>query len=330
MATNHPQSPEPNANQPPLPVPKLIPLPPPHTHSLSVVLIQPQSPTPGDCTSECTHLSCSRKPTLIAFHGSGDSLSSWLSFAQLLQTKLPQTSLLLYSRAAHGFSTGSDVKNPYFTALELLDLLHVLDVQPPYILLGHSYGGCIARWFLHIMGAPVKVAGMVLVETGQETRLPSQVEKAQMRRWGGLVERPLVVIRGNSMMGKWKELEEKERGLGWSEVAEKGEGPRKEMERGEERARLAEMRCMLEAWDREDVRLKRVQLGLSTRSRFVQVAGVGHHVVRDRPEAVVEGVKWVLDSLNKERDRIRTGLWGKIWEACRRRLSKNRSKVNIN
>ncbi|MCJ1324441.1 hypothetical protein MMC10_001103 [Thelotrema lepadinum] len=291
----------------------LIPLRPPRTHSLSVVSIKAQSPplnlASKDTIPESAQLSSLRSPTLIAFHGSGDSLTSWLSFARVLQTKLPQVSLLLYSRAAHDQSTGPANQSPTAAIEDLVSLLKVLKLKPPYVLVAHSYGGCIARTFLHLRGAK-EVAGMVLVETGQETRLPGQAEEAQMRNGGVMGEKPVVVIRGNSMLGQCRELEKKEALLGERERS----GEEWERKWKGEKERLAEMRGMFETLDREDERLKRVQLGLSRRSRFVQVADVGHHVVRDRPEEVVEGVQWVLENLASGQESIKGGLWGRISE----------------
>ena len=54
---------------------------------------------------------------------------------------------------------------------------------------------------------------------------------------------------------------------------------------------------MLERWEAEDEKMKKKQLLLSRRSRFAQVHNVGHHVIRDRPEAVVEEVKWVMQEI---------------------------------
>ncbi len=64
-----------------------------------------------------------------------------------------------------------------------------------------------------------------------------------------------------------------------------------------QKAQLEPQRLMLERWEAEDEKMKKKQLALSKRSRYAQVPNVGHHVIRDRPEAVVEEVKWVMQEI---------------------------------
>jgi pimeloyl-ACP methyl ester carboxylesterase len=51
-------------------------------------------------------------------------------------------------------------------ARELHTLLKVIGVRPPYVLVGHSYGGMITREFAGLY--PHQVAGMVLVDASSE------------------------------------------------------------------------------------------------------------------------------------------------------------------
>ncbi|KKY33260.1 putative alpha beta hydrolase [Diaporthe ampelina] len=52
-------------------------------------------------------------------------------------------------------------------AAELLDVLASAEVEPPYVLVAHSYGGIVAREVLAAAG-PDAVVGMILVDANQE------------------------------------------------------------------------------------------------------------------------------------------------------------------
>lgn len=58
---------------------------------------------------------------------------------------------------------------------ELLKLLEVADIPPPYVLVGHSYGGVLVREFLRVNGNDV--VGMVVVDSARvRTPLPSGLD----------------------------------------------------------------------------------------------------------------------------------------------------------
>ncbi|KAJ5116559.1 alpha/beta-hydrolase [Penicillium angulare] len=57
--------------------------------------------------------------------------------------------------------------------MELTRLLEVANIEPPYVLVGHSYGGVLVREFLRQHGKE-KVAGMAIVDSSRvRTPLPS-------------------------------------------------------------------------------------------------------------------------------------------------------------
>ena len=281
------------------------------TPSLSTILIQPQLSASYQVSQEASSQSSQhhplKKPLLIAFHGSGDSLISWISFSRAVKTTFPELPFLLYSRAGHGGSTGPANQSPTIAVNDLRLLLYRLSLRPPYILVAHSYGGCIARTFLQ--HKPSDIAGLILVETGQERALPAEIEKAQIRECV-LDEKPVAVIRGNSLMGKWKELEVMERAH--EEDNEAGTESSKQGVKESTEDKFGRTREMLERWDREDEKLKKAQLGLSKRNKYIYVPDVGHHVVRDRPDVVLEEVKWVLENLVPESAQERGGVWERL------------------
>ena len=231
-------------------------------HSRINLLTPPQSAVPN-------------APLIICLHGSNDScMRSWLSLIEVLYKS--GFRVLLYDRAPpnphHG--QGADLK-PHRAVSELCSYMYSMKLSGPYVFVAHSYGGCVARLFLQ--QKPREVAGMILVETGQETALAPQVEEEQYRRQI-LGDAPLSVVRGNTLHLKQDE---------WVKAAALAKT-------AAQREQLEPQRLMLEQWEAEDERLKKKQLGLSRRSRFAQVQDVGHHVIRERPDVVAEEVKWVM------------------------------------
>lgn len=214
-------------------------------------------------------------PLIICLHGSNDScMRSWLAMIEVLYKTGHK--ILLYDRPITT-SHGADLK-AHRAVSELCSYLYSMELRGPFVFVAHSYGGCIARLFLQ--QKPREVAGMVLVETGQETALASQIEEEQYRRQI-LGNAPLSVVRGNTFKRKQDD---------WNRAAAMARS-------NAQKEQLEPQRLMLEQWEVEDLRLKKKQLALSKRSRFVQVPNVGHHVIRDRPEVVVEEVKWVMQGI---------------------------------
>lgn len=210
-------------------------------------------------------------PTVLCFHGSGHGThqDSWLAVVQGVAEFAP---ILYYDRRGVGENEDNNASSPNQTpkdtVKDLQCLLRSLDLRPPYILIAHSYGGTIARTFLQSYRH--QVAGMVLAETGQETPTPYDEEQCRRRIMG---DKPVSVIHAVP----------EDPNVGDEQLANK-----------EERRRMRRL------WAEEDERLKKAQLRLSSNARYVRVDGCGHHVVRDRPDVVIEEVKWVFENCQGE------------------------------
>jgi hypothetical protein len=217
----------------------------------------------------------SEYPLILCFHGSGDSCESWRPLANLLE---PSYRVLLWDR--------EDPNAPPDAVLdEMKAYLQKLRLPSPYVLIAHSYGGTFARLFLQRW--PDDVAGMVLAETGQETALDPTMEQQQFRTQI-LGKKPLSVIRGNTLIGKWKQLEQ-------ARATSDPNDPTSQ-------ANLQAQRHFLGAVDKEDERLKRAQLALSSHGRYVHIQDCGHDVIDQKPGPVAEEVRWVMDNLYMGRD----------------------------
>lgn len=99
-------------------------------------------------------------PLIVLEAGCTCDLTAWSSvFGDLAG----RHETLAYSRPGYGRSTLVDTPRDAPTAAsELHELLQALGKAPPYILVGHSYGGLIVQAFAAAYGA--EVAGLVLVD----------------------------------------------------------------------------------------------------------------------------------------------------------------------
>lgn len=120
------------------------------------------------------HIQCAGEgsPTIVVESGSG----TWsLMWAHLLSRLTERSRTCVYDRAGYGWSESSG--EPHTAANSADDLRAVLtnaQIAPPYVLVGHSYGGWVVRVFHDRY--PDEVVGVVLAEAShpeQWGRLPA-------------------------------------------------------------------------------------------------------------------------------------------------------------
>lgn len=135
----------------------------------------PPLPAPGrliDIGGWRLHLNCSgqtnpARPTVILEAGAGDFSVDW-SLVQPLVASLVR--VCSYDRAGAGWSDlGPRPRTLRQQVWELHALLEKAGEKPPFVLVGHSYGGWLVRLFAETY--PGDVAGVVLVESGAEDPL---------------------------------------------------------------------------------------------------------------------------------------------------------------
>src|ERR1700739_2847946 len=138
------------------------------------------NPMPGqliDVGGYRMHICCAEQgsPPVILDSGQGDSYISW----RKVQPEIAKfVSVCSYDRAGLGYSEPSSrPRTSRVFAEELHDLLHAAGVAPPYIVVGHSFGGFNVRLFASRYRS--ETAGMVLVDSGhpdQTKRMPQQLK----------------------------------------------------------------------------------------------------------------------------------------------------------
>ena len=139
---------------------------------VSIVQAQegPPYPPPGrlvDIGGWRLHIDCRGEskpgePTVILEAGIGDFSSEW----SLVQPGVARFARVCsYDRADEGWSDiGPHPRTFQQLVYELHTLLKAADVRPPYLLVAHSYGAWVVRFYR--MKYPAEIEGMVLIEGG--------------------------------------------------------------------------------------------------------------------------------------------------------------------
>lgn len=126
-------------------------------------------PVPGqrhDIGGYQLHIHCigEGEPTVIIDTGLGDDSSDW-QFIHEQSSKLTRS--CTYDRPGYGWSDfGPRPRNSRRIAYELGLLLQEASISPPYVLVGHSFGGFNMRVFASYH--PNEIAGLVLVDASHE------------------------------------------------------------------------------------------------------------------------------------------------------------------
>ena len=233
------------------------------------------------------HINCSGQPisgspTVVMDAGGYDSSESW-SKVQPEIAKFAR--VCVYDRAGLGKSERRP--GPSYPSQEVVKDLYTLlanaHIAPPFILVGHSFGGMNVR--LYASQHPEEIVGMVLVDSVHEDEmnrwvamLPLDVkqrmtdaEKAQLAR--------LAISEGQVRAAHWRSdipLVVLTHGVvnpadyGIPSMVAKGEALRLEMQ-----GALAR---------------------LSSRSKHIIAEKSGHYIQRDQPELVIDSVRQVVEA----------------------------------
>ncbi|GKZ36670.1 hypothetical protein AbraIFM66950_007845 [Aspergillus brasiliensis] len=108
-------------------------------------------------------------PLVVILTGITSSALEWSAVCRHLEN---EASVLLYERTGYGQSEACPTAEPDSLTIvdELSRLLAAAALPPPYLVVGHSWGGMLAREFLAARG-PEAICGMVLVDAVQERML---------------------------------------------------------------------------------------------------------------------------------------------------------------
>lgn len=125
-------------------------------------------------------------PTVVLDSGLGDSLEVWNDvFPEVARF----TRVVAYDRAGYGKSeAGPEPRSHTQIATGLHTLLHRANIAPPYVLVGHSFGGANIRAFAYLFKD--EVAGLVFVDPFNENIFTSQSKNEREQQEEALKNAP--------------------------------------------------------------------------------------------------------------------------------------------
>ena len=232
-------------------------------------------------------------PPVILVGGLGNALDTW---AQIVPSAAEFSTVVAYSRSGLGRSEmGPSRHTVKDSVLELHTLLAKLNLKPPYVLVGASYGSILVRLYTSLY--PAEVAGLVLVDGSHEQQVqrygqldpkyPEQFRDFFAERLKSLKgaeadeTRESVRIQNAGAVEGLKPLPD----IPLAVLTSMKVDPKPEFVNQTARGHDA-WRAMHEEW------FQRSRNGwhiVTTRS--------GHHIQDDEPQLVIEAIRFVLDQV---------------------------------
>ncbi|WP_406685705.1 alpha/beta fold hydrolase [Rossellomorea vietnamensis] len=221
------------------------------------------------------------KPTLVMDAGYGDYSKAWDSVIGELSEI---TEVLVYDRAGLGKSEKSPNRRTSREMVkELKELLCGLNIKPPYILVGHSFGGVNVSVYAHEY--PEEVAGLVLVDSTpvnyRERFLPTMTSDFQE------AYRKQFVREGNyeEFMESLGQLKEYEETLSMP-VLVLSAGKKDHYSEASQ-----------ELWND----MQRELALISSKGEYVLAKNSAHYIQRDEPQVVIKAVEKLIELHSDEK-----------------------------
>lgn len=231
----------------------------------------------------------SGSPAVVFDSGCGGDSSNWRAIAPQIATL---TTAISYDRFGCGASSpGETPRTSGRMVDELHALLHRLDVSPPFVLVGLSFGGMNAR--LYASRYPNEVAGLVLLEPAHEElsqRMPPdfwQHESAQLANTSGALREEALALEESA-----KELlHERRDHFGDLPIVVITAG-----KKWNDTPSHIDVGAVDAAWRS----LHRDIVASSRRGRHIDVARSGHNVHVDAPDVVIDAIRDVVRTVRGE------------------------------
>jgi pimeloyl-ACP methyl ester carboxylesterase len=227
------------------------------------------------------HLAGRGRPAVVLLSGMGDTAAVW---SKVFPEVAKFTRVCAYDRAGEGDSEKSPARETLQqTVTELHRLLLAARVPPPYVLVGASWGGPIARVYAH--QHPERVAGIVLVDATHEDTTLMINNKAIAPRTAPIDEWQALVGKPSPDKGDLRADLQLVHDTRENRPYPLGDLPLIALSQGK---RSPEGKAMQADLAR-----------LSRRGRLTIVAQSGHRIHQDAPEAVIAAIREVVEAMRK-------------------------------
>jgi pimeloyl-ACP methyl ester carboxylesterase len=275
------------------------------------------------------HIVCqgTGRPAVILDSGSGDA---WVSWFRVQPEVAKVTRVCSYDRAGIGYSDPSpQPRSRRRIVEEMRTLLARAGVHPPYVLVGHSFGGLDVQLYAALH--PEEVAGLVLEESAHEDhwahapREFRQVSQERMEEESLLAEKaergdpmpPILSVPGLPWKERrqlapvvrraaWYRASYEESKVGEASPQELGGGllhrlnvPLVVLSAGSRQRPPSRSLELHQRWIRIAGELQDDLASRSPCSRHITVQGAGHFIHWDQPQAVVEAITTLVAALRR-------------------------------
>jgi pimeloyl-ACP methyl ester carboxylesterase len=216
------------------------------------------------------------KPTIVMDAGYGDFSKAWDS---IINEVSKMSDVLVYDRAGLGMSESSSrPRTSREMVKELHELLNEAKIKPPYILVGHSFGGVNLRLFA--TEYPNEVCGLILVDSTpedyRERVLPTMSQDFQQEY------NKQFIYEGNydEFMESLNQVKESRRKLNVPLIV---------LSAGKKAHYSAESQSLWHEMQKEI-------LEISTNGELVIAENSAHYIQNDEPKVVVNAVKRLIEN----------------------------------
>ncbi|WP_367018031.1 alpha/beta fold hydrolase [Priestia koreensis] len=215
-------------------------------------------------------------PTVIMDAGYGDYSKAW---KKIIPELSELTEVVMYDRAGLGGSeSSSNERTSEKMMIELKEMLVKLNVKPPYVLVGHSFGGVNMRLFA--TEYEDEVAGLILIDSTHEDYRERFLPTMSLEFRDAYQKQFIHEGSYDEFMESLKQMKQKRRKLTIPLVV---------LCAGNKAHYSADSQLL---WNE----MQRELLALSEDSTFTLATNSAHYIQHDEPEVVIHAIKKMVRS----------------------------------